>query len=110
LCSFRAAFGPFFQVFGLTFWSFSKILLFFHHGEHGGHGEIFAVYVIVMSASWLKIGFLTESKRSGERLTLAAQRASAASQLIELTKMKDRHEVECWFATEAWLLGYTLPA
>ena len=44
-------------MFDLTFWSCSKILLFFHHGEHGGHGEVFEVHATVFCGSWLNLVF-----------------------------------------------------
>ena len=72
LCSFRAAFGPFFQVFSLTFWSCSKILLIFHHGEHGGHEEVFTVHATVFYGSCLKLGFIDRIEAERRKTALGS--------------------------------------
>jgi hypothetical protein len=50
--------------------------------------------------------FLTESKRSGEKLPLAAHRASVASQLKELKKWQHNCGAESRCAEVLWLFGF----
>jgi hypothetical protein len=44
-------------VFGLTFWSFSKILLFYAHKKHE---EVLKAHRAVLCGACLKFAFLTE--------------------------------------------------
>jgi hypothetical protein len=72
LCSFRAAFGPPFEVLDLTFWSCSKILLFFAHGEYGGQGEVFSFCLTVFCGSWLKFDFFDRIEAERRKTALGS--------------------------------------
>jgi hypothetical protein len=106
LCSFRAAFGPFFQVFGLTFWSCSKILLFFHHEEHIGHGEIFAVHVTVLCVSWLKAGFFDRIEAERRKTDLGSPEGERSESIDRINKNEGSPRggmLVCYRGVASWL-------
>jgi hypothetical protein len=87
LRSFRAAIGPLFKVLDLTFWSFSKILLFFHHGEHGGHGEVFGAHVAVSCGSWLKFSFFDRIEAERRKTDFGSPEGERSELIDGINKM-----------------------
>ena len=74
-------------MFDLTFWSCSKILLFFAHGEYGGQGEVFSFYLIVFCGSWLKFDFFERIEAERRKTALGSPEGERSESIDGNNKM-----------------------
>jgi hypothetical protein len=61
--------------------------LFFHHGEHGNHGEIFVAHVAVSCGSWLKFSFFDRIEAERRKTDLGSPEGERSESVDGISKM-----------------------
>jgi hypothetical protein len=61
--------------------------LFFHHGEHGSHGEIFVAHVAVSCGSWLKFSFFDRIEAERRKTDLGSPEGERSESIDKIKRM-----------------------
>jgi hypothetical protein len=64
-----------------------KICCFFHHGEHGGHGEVFGAHLTVSCGSWLKFGFFDRIEAELRKTDLGSPEGERSESIDGINKI-----------------------